>query len=203
MSVAGPLPAGGRRRTSTRLAPHTGRVAAPRLVFLYGPPAVGKLTVARAIADRLPFKILHNHVTIDAVKEVLPFGSDAFWGVVGRFRRDLVAAAAEEDVDLIYTYVFAPGDERHVADIVSSYEKAGGAVSFVQLLAPREVLLHRVLDESRRQHGKIIDAQTLEHLLDEYDDFTAVAAPGSLTIELIATSARDAADRIIDYIARD
>ena len=56
-----------------------GRVAAPRLVFLYGPPAVGKLTVARAIADRLPFKILHNHVTIDAVKEVLPFGSDPFW----------------------------------------------------------------------------------------------------------------------------
>jgi hypothetical protein len=177
-------------------------VAAPRLVFLYGPPAVGKLTVARAIADRLPFKILHNHVTIDAVTEVLPFGSDAFWGVVGRFRRDLVAAAAKEDVDLIYTYVFAPGDEGHVADIVSSYEKAGGAVSFVQLLASREVLLQRVLEESRTQHGKIIDAETLDHLLDEYDDFTAVAAPDSLTIDLVATSARDAADQIINHITR-
>jgi ATP-dependent 26S proteasome regulatory subunit len=35
----------------------------PRLVFLYGPPAVGKLTVAKAIADRRPFTILHNHLT--------------------------------------------------------------------------------------------------------------------------------------------
>jgi hypothetical protein len=175
-------------------------VAAPRLVFLYGPPAVGKLTVARAIADRLPFKILHNHVTIDAVTEVLPFGSDTFWRVVGRFRRDLVAAAAAENIDLIYTYVFAPGDEQHVADIVLPYENAGGTVWFAQLFAPREVLLQRVLAESRREHGKPTDPATLEHMLDEYDNFMAIAAPDSLTIDLAATSARDAADRIIDHI---
>jgi chloramphenicol 3-O-phosphotransferase len=170
-------------------------------VFLYGPPAVGKLTVARAIADRLPFKVLHNHVTIDAVTEVLPFGSNTFWRVVGQFRRDLVTAAAEEDIDLIYTYVFAPGDEQHVADVVSPYEEAGGAVLFVQLLAPREVLLQRVLSESRRQYGKPTDAETLEHMLDKYDDFTALAAPNSLTIDLAATSAFEAADRIIEHVA--
>ena len=172
----------------------------PRLVFLYGPPAVGKLTVAKVIADRLPFKILHNHVTIDAVTEVLPFGSEAFWGVVGRFRRDLVAAAAEEDIDLIYTYVFAPGDEQHVAEIVAPYEEAGGTVLFVQLLAPREVLLERVLADSRREHGKPTDPETLEQMLDEYDDFTALAAPDSLRIDLAATSATDAADRIINHL---
>ena len=95
--------------------------------------------------------------------EVLPFGSETFWRVVGRFRRDLVTAAAEENIDLIYTYVFAPGDEQHVADIVSPYEKAGGAVSFVQLLAPREVLLQRVLGESRKAHGKPTEARRSAH----------------------------------------
>ncbi|MDX6451898.1 MAG: hypothetical protein QOH16_1947 [Gaiellaceae bacterium] len=175
----------------------------PRLLFLYGPPAVGKLTVAEAIADHLPFKILHNHVTIDAVTEVLPFGGDAFWGVVGRFRRDLVAAAAEENIDLIYTYVFAPGDEQHVADIVRPYEDAGGRTWFVQLLAPREVLLERVRSESRRQHGKLLDPETLARLLDEHDAFIAIAASDSLTIDLSVTSARDAANRIIERIATD
>jgi hypothetical protein len=172
-------------------------------VFLYGPPAVGKLTVARAIADRVPFKILHNHVTIDAVTEVLPFGSDTFWRVVGHFRRDLVTAAAEENIDLIYTYVFAPGDEQHVADVISPYEEAGGTVLFVQLFAPREVLLQRVLAESRKQHGKPTDAATLERMLDKYDNFTALAAPDSLTIDLAATSARDAADQILEHIEND
>jgi chloramphenicol 3-O-phosphotransferase len=175
----------------------------PRLLFLYGPPAVGKLTVARAIADRLPFKVLHNHVTVDAVTEVLPFGGDTFWRVVGRLRRDLVAAAAEENVDLIYTYVFAPGDEQHVADIVRPYEDAGGKAWFVQLLAPREVLLERVHSESRRQHGKLVDSGILAGLLDEHHDFTAVAASDSLTIDLSVISARDAADRIIDHITTD
>jgi chloramphenicol 3-O-phosphotransferase len=178
-------------------------VTTPRLLFLYGPPAVGKLTVARAIADRLPFKILHNHVTIDAVTEVLPFGGETFWRVVGRFRRDIVAAAAEEQIDLIYTYVFAAGDEQHVADIVRPYEDAGGRAWFVQLLAPREVLLQRVRSESRKQHGKLVDPETLDRLLDEHEDFTAIAARDSLTIDLAVTSARDAANRIIDHITTD
>jgi hypothetical protein len=178
-------------------------MAAPRLLFLYGPPAVGKLTVARAIADRIPFKILHNHVTIDAVTEVLPFGSDTFWGVVGRFRRDMVAAAAEERIDLIYTYWFAAGEEQHVAEIVRPYEDAGGSIWFVQLLAPREVLLQRVGAESRRLHGKLLDVETLDRLLDEYDNFTPIAGRDSLTIDLANTSALDAADRIIDHITAD
>ena len=129
----------------------------PQLVFLYGPPAVGKLTVAEELAARRPFRILHNHVTIDAVTTVLPFGTDSFWGVVGRLRRDLVSAAAGEGIDLIYTYVYAPGDEPHVDAIVAAYEEAGGNVTFVQLLASADELLRRVTNESRGAHGKIRD----------------------------------------------
>lgn len=171
----------------------------PRLVFLYGPPAVGKLTVARAIAERQPFKILHNHVTIDAVAQVLPFGTEAFWGVVGRLRRDLVGAAAEEGIDLIYTYVFAPGDEQHVADIVAAYESRGGIVSFVQLLAPREVLLERVLQADRKEHGKIADRETLARLLDQYDNFTVAAGYETRTIDLGEISAAAAAEAILAH----
>ena len=37
-------------------------------------------------------------------------------------------------------------------------------------------------------------------MLDEYDNFTALAATDSLMIDLAATSARDAADLIIEHI---
>lgn len=139
-------------------------------------------------------------MTIDPVAQVLPFGSDAFWRVVGRFRRDLVGAAAEEGIDLIYTYVFAPGDEQHVADIVAAYEERGGVVTFVQLLAPRDVLLQRVLGEDRKQHGKVVDVETQARLLDEYGDFTSLAAEGSLTVDLGSMSAAAAADEIIGQL---
>ena len=169
------------------------------MLFLYGPPAVGKLTVARLVAERMGFRVLHNHLTLDAVAPVLDFGTDAFWGVVGRLRRDLVSAAAEEGIDLVYTYVFAPGDEAVVDPLVEPYEDAGG-VSFVQLVAPPDELLLRVASASRREHRKITDADVLRGLLDRYDLYTTIPGRDSLTLDLAELSANAAADRIVAHL---
>jgi cytidylate kinase len=37
-----------------------------RLIFLHGPAASGKLTVARAIAARTGLPVFHNHLAVDA-----------------------------------------------------------------------------------------------------------------------------------------
>ncbi|HXK15120.1 MAG TPA: AAA family ATPase [Gaiellaceae bacterium] len=174
--------------------------APPQLVFLYGPPAVGKLTVAEELAKRRPFRVLHNHVTIDAVTEILPFGTAAFWGVVGRFRRDLVAAAADEGIDLVYTYVFAPADEPHVDAIAAAYEEAGGTVTFVQLIAPVEELFRRVGNASRGAFGKITEPEPLQRLLSEHDVFASIPGRQSLAIDLGVTSASQAAELIVGQL---
>jgi hypothetical protein len=49
-----------------------------RVVFIYGPVASGKLTVARALAERTGMALFHNHLVVDAVGAVFPFGSEAF-----------------------------------------------------------------------------------------------------------------------------
>ena len=49
-----------------------------RLVFLYGPPAVGKLTVAKALARLTGYKVFHNHLTIDLVASILDWGTGPF-----------------------------------------------------------------------------------------------------------------------------
>ena len=70
-----------------------------------------------AIAERRDFRLLHNHLTFDPVAEVLPVRTDAFWAALDKVRLELVTAAAGEGIDLIYTFVFAPGDEPHVDEI--------------------------------------------------------------------------------------
>ena len=152
--------------------------ARPRLIFSYGPPAVGKLTVARAIAERQDFRVLHNHVTFDAVAKVLPIGAPL----------DLVMAAAREGIDLVYTFVFAPGDEPHVDDVVSVYETAGGAVMFVQLVAPPDELRRRVSDASRAVHNKIRDAASLDNLLRGHDVYAPIPGRDSVTIDAATRS---------------
>ena len=175
-------------------------VGKPQLIFLYGPPAVGKLTVAGELAERRGFRVLHNHVTIDAVAQVIPFGTEAFWTTVGRIRRDLVHAAAHEGVDLVYTFVFAPGDEPHVDAIAGAYEDVGGAVMFVQLVAPLDELVRRVGNSSRSIHGTITDVDVLRHLLSERDVYAEVPGRASLVIDLGAVSAPDAADHILERL---
>jgi shikimate kinase len=171
-----------------------------RLIFLYGPPAVGKLTVARAIAERGEFRVLHNHVTFDAVAEVLPVGTPTFWEALDKVRLDLVRAAAREGIDLVYTFVFAPGDERHIDDVVSAYESAGGAVMFVQLVAPPDELRRRVSDASRAVHNKIRDAASLDTVLREHDVYASIPGRESLTIDAATMSPEEAASRIVEHI---
>jgi replication-associated recombination protein RarA len=45
------------------------------LIFLYGPPGVGKLTVAQELAGMTGYKLFHNHLTVDLVYAVFDFGT--------------------------------------------------------------------------------------------------------------------------------
>jgi hypothetical protein len=168
------------------------------MVFLYGPPAVGKLTVANAVAELAGFRVLHNHLTIDAVLPVFEFGTPPFHRLVGLFRRELIAAAAEEGLDVVCTFVFASGEEDIVAELVAPYE---GRVTFVQLVASPAELRRRVVSDSRRAHGKIRDVETLDAILRDYDCFEVIAGRETLTLDMELLTADEAADRIVEAIA--
>ena len=172
----------------------------PILLFLYGPPAVGKLTVAKELARRRPFRILHNHVTIDPVLEILEFGTPEFLRVVERFREDLVESAAKEGVSLVYTFVYSVGDEPHVERVVAAFERHGGQVTFVQLLAPREELFRRVAASDRKEHRKLTDASELQHVLERYDCYAPIPGRSSLSIDVARLPPAETADRIVEHL---
>ena len=48
------------------------------LLFLHGPPATGKLTVARELAALTGWELFHNHLVVDAVLRDHPFGTPGF-----------------------------------------------------------------------------------------------------------------------------
>ena len=49
-----------------------------KLIFIHGPVASGKLTIARALAALTGLAVFHNHLVVDAVAAVFPFGSEPF-----------------------------------------------------------------------------------------------------------------------------
>ncbi len=65
-----------------------------RLVFIYGPPAVGKLTVARELGRLTGLAVFDNHLSIDAVRPVFDFDSPHMPGLVAKIRHLVIGEAA-------------------------------------------------------------------------------------------------------------
>lgn len=61
------------------------------LLLLFGPLAVGKMTVGQELAKLTGYKLLHNHMTIDLVAQILEFNSPPFWRLVGDLAPDETA----------------------------------------------------------------------------------------------------------------
>ena len=53
------------------------------LLLIIGPPAVGKMTVGRAVCARTDFRLFHNHHTIEPLLEIFGFGTPPFIALNG------------------------------------------------------------------------------------------------------------------------
>ena len=67
-----------------------------RLVFVYGPPGVGKLTVARELAGRTGFKLLPNHLTANLASALYPHGSDEHSTTMSRWAKRFAARCSKK-----------------------------------------------------------------------------------------------------------
>jgi broad-specificity NMP kinase len=169
------------------------------VVFIYGPPAVGKLTVASLLAERTGFKLSHNHAIIDAVLPVFGYGTKSFRELVNRFREDIIDTAVRERIDFVMTYGYVAEEEAIVTRYVELVEANGGKVLFVQLTASRETLTDRVALPSRAAHGKLTDPTPLREMLDRWDFTASVPFEPNLAIDTETVAPEEAAKRIVAH----
>lgn len=132
------------------------------LVYIYGPPASGKLTVAKELSKIIPYKIFHNHLTVDLVNAVIPSTNKNFWNYVNNFRYEMISILAKEKINSIFTSVFDSRHPQNFNKIVKIVEKSKGKIYFVQLCPNKNVLLKRVKGKSRREYGKLTSIKKMK-----------------------------------------
>lgn len=125
----------------------------PDLVLIFGPPAVGKMTVGYELARLTGLRLFHNHQTIDLVLPYFEFGTPPFERLVRDMRRRLLEEVANSDLSgLISTFVWAFDDSRDrtiVEGWAEVFRSRGGRVFFVELEASLEQRLSRNESEFR------------------------------------------------------
>ena len=142
-----------------------------KLIFLHGPPASGKYTIARVLHRDYGVLNFHNHLTIDVAKSLFDFGTPEFWDLTHRLRRVALAARAEQGAArVVFTNCYSsPHDDATVAALEREVTSRGGTFIPVFLECPLDELKRRVTDPSRGEMGKLRTVEGLEEFLGAWN----------------------------------
>lgn len=124
------------------------------LLLVLGPPAVGKMTVGRAIAERSSYRLFHNHHSIEMLLDVFDYGTPPFTTLNTEVRRRVIEEAAKDGTDLVFTFVMGM-DEQGEADYLERLAAPyGDRVAVVELVADLDTRLVRNRTEHRLAEKK-------------------------------------------------
>jgi len=171
--------------------------APPTLINLFGPSAVGKMTVGQELCRRTGYKLFHGHVVIDVLT---PY----FVRLARTWRRMFFEEALQAGLNLVLTTSWrfdVPADAETIWSWLQPYAEGGGRVLCVELLAPLEVRLQRNRTENRRRNKDVSWATDayLTDITDRYRYDSGGAIPFDLPFLRLETehlTVQETVDRI-------
>lgn len=127
-----------------------------KLVIIFGPQAVGKMTVGQELEKVTDLKLFHNHMTIELVHPFFSYGTDKGRGIVKDFRNRLFTEIADSDLDgLIFTFIWnfdVQGDWDYIEEVSNIFKDKGAEICLVELEADTDERFRRNRTEHRLLH---------------------------------------------------
>jgi deoxyadenosine/deoxycytidine kinase len=156
-----------------------------RLIFIYGLPATGKLTVAQELARRTGYRLFHNHLVVDLLLSTFEFGSAPFVELRESIWLSIFDHASRSALHgLIFT--FNPETTvrpQFVQQAVDTVIANNGQVDFVELVCPLDEIKRRIHNPSRLEHRKLSSPALFERLHAAGEFETAHMPSPRLTID--------------------
>ena len=170
-----------------------------KLIFIFGLPATGKLTVAQELSQLIDYKLFHNHLAVDLLLSVFEFGSAPFVQLREQIWLSVFDQACRSQVrGLIFTFnpepSVSPAFVGKAVDLVTSHN---GEVIFIELVCPLQELRRRIDSPSRLRYRKLNSLSLFEKLhADGIFDTSHMPEP-HLRIDTSLCNPKDAALQIL------
>ena len=124
-----------------------------KLVIIFGPHAVGKMTVGQELAKTTDLKLFHNHMTIDIVADLFENMPQERQRLTELFRTEIFKSFVNSnEYGMIFTCMWAL-DKKEDWDYIDNLEKMfkskGAEVYYVELEADYDTRLQRNTTENR------------------------------------------------------
>ena len=178
------------------------------LIVVCGPQAVGKMTVAESLRDKLRYNMMMNHDSIELSDRIFGFATPAQKELNEAVREKAFELAVKNNVDLIFTYVCAfdvPEERAYMTELRDLFEHSGGRFYFLELSAGLETRLARNETPHRmeRKASKKDVAWSRAELLQTAEKYRLNSGEGEtwfehhLKIDNTALTPDEVADRVI------
>ncbi len=188
-----------------------------RFVILFGPQAVGKMTIGQQLAARTGMKLFHNHMSIDLVTALFEYASPSGQRLIELIRREVFEEASRSEngmIGLIFTYVWAfnmPSEREYIEGISQLFRERGAEICWVELEADLEERQRRNTTENRLLHKPSKrNIEWSEHdLLDSHRIHRLNSLPGEITephymrLDTTHIEPDEAAQRIIEHFGME
>ena len=142
--------------------------------MLFGPPAVGKMTVGYELQRLTGVRLFHNHMAIELALNFFEFGTLEFRHIVQSIRHEVFATVAKSNLPgLTFTFVWNfdnPVATKLTEAVVEIFEAVGAEIYYVELFSELEERLRRnstALRLEQKPSKRDIDASTQRLLANE------------------------------------
>lgn len=171
------------------------------VIFIHGPVASGKYTVAKALSQLTELPLFHNHLCVDLVTTLFEFGSRPFI----QLREDIWLRSFEEAARAGRSFIFTFHPEATVTpEFITrsqqAVEKHGGQIYFIELICPEEVIEARIENPGRAKFGKLNSAAFYRQLKAEGAFNYPALPPPTLSIPTHTHSPQEAARLIKEHL---
>lgn len=127
-----------------------------KVTMLYGPPAVGKLTVAKELEKLTGFLLVHNHLLYDVSWKILERGTTSSTRLSRRIRAAILEESFATEVGgVILTYLYARDRDSYLHELQGFIETRAEQVCFVRLSCDPKALEQRAVSEARTAMNKL------------------------------------------------
>jgi len=124
-----------------------------KFVLMFGPQAVGKMTVGQELEKITGLKLFHNHMTIELVSPFFYYDTETGKRLVNLFRREIFKEVAKSNLKgLIFTKLWFFDKKEHWAyinSIIKIFKSKGAKIYYVELEADIKERLRRNRTENR------------------------------------------------------
>ncbi len=168
-----------------------------KVIFLYGPPASGKFTIAKKLAERTGISLFHNHLTFDLAEVLYEPFTKPFSDYCENIRLGVFGDAKFAHRDLILPFFYIPPDDINFVNQIIHIAGEGN-VKFVKIEASIDTLLDRVENVDRAKYSKINSKSVLARYLKENNWNQSIETADSLIINTDNLTPDEAVQKIIE-----